>query len=222
MKESKNSFFAWKQAGKPTKEHKLSEKKKLASKTLRKQLRKEEAIRKQNFLSELMSDPSDKNFYKLIKRNQNPCNSSPDICIRFRGDEVYEPSVQAKNFTVYFEDLAIPKENEDYDEHFYQLNRIQHSCIEEICKNATDEVETFSEQEMRKSIQSLNTKKSPDEFSLVSEHLKHGIPILVPYLVTLYNDIIGKGDIPKAFKSGVLHPIHKKGKDPKSMDNYRV
>ena len=74
---------------------------------------------------------------------------------------------------------------------------------------------------MRKSIQSLNTKKSPDEFGLVSEHLKHGMPILVPYLVTLYNDIIGKGDIPKAFKSGVLHPIHKKGKDPKSMDNYR-
>ena len=62
-----------------------------------------------------MSDPSDKNFYKLIKRNQNPCNSSPDICIRFRGDEV--PSVQAKNFTIYFEDLATPKENEDYDEH---------------------------------------------------------------------------------------------------------
>ena len=123
---------------------------------------------------------------------------------------MYEPSVQAKTFTVYFEDLAIPKENEDYDEHFYQLNKIQHSCIEEICKNATDEIETFSEQEMRKSIQSLNTKKSPDEFSLVSEHLKHGMPILVPYLVTLYNDIIGKGDIPKAFKLGVLHPIHKK------------
>ena len=72
MKESKNSLIAWKQAGKPTKKHKLSEKKKLAPKTLRKQLRKEEAIRKQNFLSELMSDPSDKNFYKLIKRNQNP------------------------------------------------------------------------------------------------------------------------------------------------------
>ena len=27
--------------------------------------------------------------------------------------------------------------------------------------------------------------------------------------------------IPKAFKSGILHPIHKKGNDPKSMDNYR-
>ena len=61
MKESKNSLFEWKQAGKATKEHELSEKKKLTSKTLRKQLRKE-VIRKQTFLSELMSDPSDKNF----------------------------------------------------------------------------------------------------------------------------------------------------------------
>ena len=74
---------------------------------------------------------------------------------------------------------------------------------------------------MMKCIQSLNIKKSTDEFGLVSEHLKHGLPILVPYLVTLYNDIIGKGYIPKSFKSGVLYPIHKKRKDTKSMDNYR-
>ena len=41
---------------------------------------------------------------------------------------------------------------------------------------------------------------------------------MLPYL---YNDIISNVDIPKAFKSGVLHPIYKKGKYTKSMDNYR-
>ena len=168
-----------------------------------------------------MSDPTDKNFYKLIKRNQNQNITSADTFIRFRGEEVYEPSVQAKNFTVYFEDLASPKENEKYDEHFYKLNKIQHSCIEEICRNSSDKIEPFTEQEMRKSIQALNKKKSPDEFGLVSEHLKHGLSVIIPYLVIFFNAIISSGEIPKAFKSGILHPIHKKGKDPKSMDNYR-
>ena len=101
------------------------------------------------------------------------------------------------------------------------MNKIQHSCIEEICKNSIDEIETFTEQEMRKSIQAMNTKTSPDEFGLVSKHLKHGLSVLLPYLVIFYNDIISNGDIPKAFKSGVLHPIYMKGKYAKSMDNYR-
>ena len=218
MKQSKSCLYEWKQAGKPAKEHELSKRKKMASKNLRKQLRKDEAIRKQNFL---MADPSDTNFYKLIKRNQSQSAGSSETCIKFKGEEVYEPSTQAKNFTVYFEDLATPKENENFNENFYQLNKIQHSCIEEICKESSDEIQPFTEGEMRKSIQALNTKKSPDEFGLVSEHLKHGLPVIVPHLLTFYNTIIRTGEIPKAFKSGILHPIHKKGKDPKSMDNYR-
>ena len=100
------------------------------------------------------------------------------------------------------------------------MNKIQHSCIEEICKNSTDEIETFTEQEMKKSIQAMNTKTSPDEFGLVSEHLKHGLSVWLPNLV-IFLDIISNWDIPKAFKSGVLHPIYKKGKYTKSMDNYR-
>ena len=37
----------------------------------------------------------------------------------------------------------------------------------------------------------------------------------------IFSDIISNGDIPKALKSGVLHPIYKKGKYTKSMDKYR-
>ena len=108
-----------------------------------------------------------------------------------------------------------------FNENFYQLNKIQHSCIVEICKESSDEIQPFTEGEMRKSTQTLNTKKSPDEFGLVSQHLKHDLPVIVPHLLTFYNTIIRTGEIPKTFKSGILHPIHKKGKDPKSMDNYR-
>ena len=109
-----------------------------------------------------MSDLSDKNFYRLIKRNHSQCNTSSDTCIKFKGEEVFEPSPQGQNFTIYFEDLPRPKSNENYDEHFYQLNKIKYSCIEEICKNSSDETEPFSEEEMSKCILSLNTKKSSD------------------------------------------------------------
>ena len=67
----------------------------------------------------------------------------------------------------------------------------------------------------------MNSNKAPDEFGLVSEHLKYGLQALLPLLADLYNDIIATGTIPANFKSGIIHPIHKKGKDPTSMDNYR-
>ena len=40
MKESKSCLYEWKQAGKSATEHELSKKKKMASKNLRKQLRR--------------------------------------------------------------------------------------------------------------------------------------------------------------------------------------
>ena len=39
--------------------------------------------------------------------------------------------------------------------------------------------------------------------------------------MNIYNEIIASGIIPANFKSGIIHPFHKKGKDPTSMDNYR-
>ena len=74
---------------------------------------------------------------------------------------------------------------------------------------------------MQDSVRSLNVNKAPDEFGLVSEHLKYGLKPLLPLFVNIYNEIIASGIIPANFKSGIIHPIHKKAKDPTSMDNYR-
>ena len=40
-------------------------------------------------------------------------------------------------------------------------------------------------------------------------------------IVNLFNKIIQSGKIPKVFKTGILTPIHKKGKDPTLTTNYR-
>ena len=74
----------------------------------------------------------------------------------------------------------------------------------------------FTEKEIQDCVKSLNSNKSPDEFGLVAEQLKYGLRYMLPVLVKLYNDIIATGKIPANFKCGIIHPVHKKGKDPTS------
>ena len=142
-------------------------------------------------------------------------------CIKFKGEDIFNSEIQGKNFSVYFEDLALPKNNNSFDKDFYQLNNVQHACIREICEQSEDVITPFSAKEVQDSVRSLNVNKAPDEFGLVSEHLKYGLKPLLPLFVNIYNEIIASGIIPANFKSGIIHPIHKKAKDPTSMDNYR-
>ena len=221
MKKRKEAFFQWKKAGRPSKDHILSQQKKQTSKNLRKQVRKEFAVDRQKFLTDVMDNPSDRNFYRLIKRNQGQNEGTGNVCIRFKGEDIFDSTIQGENFSVYFEDLATPKNSPGFDEHFYQLNKVQHACIQEICEQSEDVIRPFTGKEVHECVKSLNSNKSPDEFGLVSEHLKYGLQVILPALVKLYNDIIASGTIPANFKSGIIHPIHKKGKDPTSMDNYR-
>ena len=176
---------------------------------------------RQKFLGEVMDHPSDQNFYRLIKPNHGQKEKTVSGCIRFKGEDIFDSEIQGKNFSVYFEDLALPKNNNSFDKDFYQLIKVQHACIREICEQFEDVITPFRAKELQDSVRSLNVNKAPDEFGLVSEHLKYGLKPLLPLLVNIYNEIIASGIIPANFKSGIIHPIHKKAKDPTSMDNYR-
>ena len=80
---------------------------------------------------------------------------------------------------------------------------------------------TFNEKEIHQAIKSLNSGKSPDEMGLTAKHLKYSGETLLPTLVAIFNDIIRTETVPEVFKSGIITPVHKKGKDPGKMDNYR-
>ena len=64
MKKRKEAIFQWKKAGRPSKDHILSQQKKQTSKNLRKQVKKEFAVDRQKFLTDVMDNPSDRNFYR--------------------------------------------------------------------------------------------------------------------------------------------------------------
>ena len=52
-------------------------------------------------------------------------------------------------------------------------------------------------------------------------HFKAGKPELVPVITKVCNHILDTKKIPVAFKTGIITPVLKKGKDPKMLENYR-
>ena len=98
---------------------------------------------------------------------------------------------------------------------------MKYQHIKILCKEARTETEVFNETDIQKAISKLNSGKSADEFGIQAEHLKSAGCHVLPLLVTLFNDIVSNGEVPESFKSGILTPVHKKDKDPTSVDNYR-
>ena len=67
----------------------------------------------------------------------------------------------------------------------------------------------------------IYSNKAIDEYGIAAEHIKYAQESLVSPLTSLFNQIIHEGEIPNIFKTGYITPVHKKGKDVKSIGNYR-
>ncbi|CAC5418281.1 unnamed protein product [Mytilus coruscus] len=93
-------------------------------------------------------------------------------------------------------------------------NIIKHTIQESI-------ITTFNEEEIFKAIAKLNSGKTSDEYSLTAEHFKYAGRSIIPNILSLFNKIMQTGEIPKVFKTGIMTPVHKKGKDSTLPTNYR-
>ena len=216
----KEIFFRWKSAGSPGPEHPLSIQRKKSKYNVRRQIRREFACSRDAFYTELMERPTSNHFYRLIRRNQSSDNRLPTV-LKVNDGEINDPRHQCSAFAGYFEDLAMPKNHPDFDQEYLDLTHHQLDIMQELCEHNPDSMPTFNEEEIHVAIKSLNSGKSPDEMGLTAEHLKYSGAVLLPTLVTIFDDIVKTKKIPEAFKSGIITPVHKKGKDPSKMDNYR-
>ena len=167
-----------------------------------------------------MERPTSNHFYRLIRRNQSSDNRLPTV-LKVNDGEINDPRHQCSAFAGYFEDLAMPKNHPDFDQEYLDLTHHQLDIMQELCEHNPDSMPTFNEEAIHVAIKSLNSGKSPDEMGLTAEHLKYSGAVLLPTLVTIFDDIVKTKKIPEAFKSGIITPVHKKGKDPSKMDNYR-
>ncbi|MES9903311.1 MAG: reverse transcriptase family protein [Sedimenticola sp.] len=218
--ESKRAHYAWKAANCPLVDHPLSIQRKLAKYTLRKQTRKEFACAKDDLFNEIMEHPTNQHFYKLIRRSQASA-SVPVACLMNDGKETTDLASQRSCFAAYFEDLAVPKTHENFNENHLNQVETQVKLIQQITNLQEETDVRVTEEEVEAAIAILNTGKAPDESHLTAEHLKRAGKTIIPTLTILYNKILSNGEVPYVFKSGIITPIHKKGKDAAYVENYR-
>ena len=67
----------------------------------------------------------------------------------------------------------------------------------------------------------MNNGKAFDQYGLSSEHFKAAKPAIVPTITKLFYLIISEKRVPASFKTGIITPVLKKGKDSKHMGNYK-
>ncbi|CAC5394868.1 unnamed protein product [Mytilus coruscus] len=85
---------------------------------------------------------------------------------------------------------------------------------------ATPQISSF-EDEILAAIQNLNSGKAGDEYGLFAEHLKLAGTEITPVLKLVFNKIIKERRTPEHFKTGIIIPVCKKGKDSSLLDSYR-
>ncbi|CAC5387677.1 unnamed protein product [Mytilus coruscus] len=183
-------------------------------------MRKEKYEDRQKIYSEIMDNPSMKNFYQLINRNRGQSKTSTTSIKKGPECDISDPKNQAKRFSQYMEDLFVPKDN-SYENTFLELCTARTNAIDPIYENMDTELEPLSETEIFKPIGKLNTGKAMDAFGISAEHLKTNRSILSPIFTTIFNQIVATKQIPLFFKTGITIPVLKKLKDPTLVESYR-
>ena len=79
----------------------------------------------------------------------------------------------------------------------------------------------ITESEILKKVKMLKNDKSPGSDSIVNEHIKSTIYMMLPIYTKLFNLILDTGIIPESCTIGVIKPIYKNKGDPKAPENYR-
>ena len=168
LKTCNQLYSQWKAAGKIT-NHAYHKQLKSEKKILRKQQRYEHAMDRKQLYEKLMTNPSSKQFYQLIKRNKNTASSTQ--CIKVGDRECYSPDEQCKAFAKYYEDLSAPRESE-YEDTYLNLCSVRQNVTEQYLKEENPNEIVFTVSEVETSIQKLNSGKSPDEYGLCAEYFK--------------------------------------------------
>ncbi|VDI21746.1 Hypothetical predicted protein [Mytilus galloprovincialis] len=218
LKSCREIYKKWQDIGKP-KEHHLAIELRNEKKKLRSKQRAEHAIDRQTFYQQIMDNPNTQLFYRLINRGRSNSRTTTN-CLKIDGEYIFCHEDQRKRFAQYYEDLSVPKE-EIYDNSYLNLCKIRQNYVQEALEEYEHNPELFTDTDIEKAIDCLNTKKSPDEFGLTAEHLKYAKSTIAPAMKTIFNNILIHRKVPLFFKSGILTPVLKKEKDPTETSNYR-
>jgi hypothetical protein len=209
---SKNKHRLSDKAGRPRNNQPLCCEKKEANRILRKQQRKETAIEKQNFLRNLENNPYQKAFLKFLRGNQATATSNGREVLSKGTKSANRCDEQRELFAEHFQELATPQNALDYRE---LINNCERRCqlLRQTSQLIPKSPIKVTQEEIRHAVKQLNGRKSAHENGLMAEHFKLAGNEILQILQLIFNIIFEEGKIPKGYKTGIITPIAKKGKD---------
>ena len=154
-------------------------------------------------------------FFKLVKKQRSDTQVSGSI----RFGDMEDNNSQTNSWANYFEKLATPSPNPLFDEEYEQHLEFMHLLLTRSRDNKT--LQPMTTQELAKYISELKSGKSPDIYGVTAEHIKAAGPAMLDVLLNICNKAIETGALPLQFKTGILTPILKKGKNHKEPNSYR-
>lgn len=130
------------------------------------------------------------------------------------GSYLFLPKDQRYVFAEYYADLSKPSNNH------LALYNIRQQFLDDEMK-ASQPVELFQEHEIKSVVEILNSYKACDEYWIYAEHLNNCKNIIAPNLTRTFNKFLELRKVPEVFKTGILFPVLKKGKDPTMVNSNR-
>ena len=132
--------------------------------------------------------------------------------ITFNGSQVSSPKQIANRFNEQFTTSKLGRHNS---------SRETRLVSREVRRNPKETTVTFTTDLVTRAIRSCSNTKAfgPDKLSIF--HLKHLGPRATAYLTALFNDSVYSSRIPSIWKSSIVIPIPKPGKDTSQGTSYR-
>lgn len=194
-----------------------------AKRNLRRAQRQEDAKQRYMLYAEIMNTGSsnEKLFYKLIN-NQRRGKTAKLKQLTVNGNVLENTDEIANGWATYFEHLSKRLESSRFDEKYKLFVEADIEEIRKLCLADKQSDELISIENLSEIIGQLKPGKSPDEYSLMAEHLKFGGPSVIYILKHIFDSIYTSGDIPSIFKSGLITPIYKRQDKPlEDPNSYR-
>jgi hypothetical protein len=215
VRESKNVMYLWKEMGCPRGNHPIWERKKRATKRVRKVQRCQEAEERMRLIQEISCASKDNQalFHKIVKRQRG--NTTTTTALLIDSKLITDEDDVREGFASAAEVLATPVVTDRHMEMILEEIRSLASVVDDKVQVSTSDIQEV--------LQDLKANKAADRCGFKAEHLKlfRQSPDLLGILATTMNKIFTTGSIPPCAKTAYKTPIHKKGKDPHQTDNYR-
>ena len=163
------------------------------------------------FYNNLMETPDSSFFFKLIKRNRGENVNRHVATILTDEIETDDPSQQRRAFANFYEDLAVPRDNNSFDNEFLDVCSTRCKLIERLSIQKQEPIVPFTHDEVREAIGSLNTNKAADEYGIAAEHIRFAQDALIIPLTCLFNEILQDGENTRNIQDRLHYASTQKG-----------